>query len=102
MHCGTELLLKHSQRYFRLAQPVACVVARDQARSRLWRQQAHLHGRKGSVKSAALEAARSSIRGTGLESSELAPSRECRAVQSHKVCPEEAQELSWGAAQSAL
>ena len=50
------------------------------------------------VKSAALEAASSSTRGSGGAPSGPASSWECRAAQSHQARPEEAQEPSWGTA----
>ena len=52
--------------------------------------------RSTAVKSAALEAAGSGTRGSGWAPSELAFPWECRAAQSRQVCPEEAQEPSWG------
>ena len=54
------------------------------------------------VKSAALEAAGSSIRGTGWAPSGPASSWECRAARSRQARPEEAQEPSWGATKGAL
>eukprot|EP00964_Phaeocystis_antarctica_P136022 scaffold100416_cov33-Phaeocystis_antarctica.AAC.1 len=54
------------------------------------------------VRSATLEAARSSTRGSGWVPSGLASSRECRAAQSRQAGPEEAQEPSWGTAKAAL
>eukprot|EP00964_Phaeocystis_antarctica_P024047 scaffold13457_cov56-Phaeocystis_antarctica.AAC.4 len=54
------------------------------------------------VKSAALEAASSSTRGSGWAPSGSASSWECRAVGSRQARPEEAQAPSWGAAKGAL
>ena len=50
------------------------------------------------MKSAALEAAGSSSRGSGWAPSGPASAWECRAAQSRQARPEEAQEPSWGAA----
>eukprot|EP00964_Phaeocystis_antarctica_P013141 scaffold7206_cov57-Phaeocystis_antarctica.AAC.2 len=54
------------------------------------------------VTSAALEAARSSNRGSGWAPRGPASSWECRAAQSRQARPEEAQEPSWGTAKGAL
>ena len=53
------------------------------------------------VKSAALEAASSSNRGSGWAPSGSASPWECRAAQSRQARPEEAQEPSWGTAKGA-
>eukprot|EP00964_Phaeocystis_antarctica_P153135 scaffold121271_cov51-Phaeocystis_antarctica.AAC.2 len=53
------------------------------------------------VKSAALEAAGSSIRGGGGAPGGPASSWECRAAQSRQVRPEEAHRASWGTAKEA-
>ena len=52
------------------------------------------------MKSAALEAANSSTRGSGRAPGGPAFSWECRAAQSHQARPEEAQEPSWGTAKA--
>ena len=54
------------------------------------------------VKSAAVEAARSSTRGRGWAPSGPASSWECRAAQSRQALPEGAQAPSWGTARTAL
>eukprot|EP00964_Phaeocystis_antarctica_P013597 scaffold7457_cov62-Phaeocystis_antarctica.AAC.2 len=54
------------------------------------------------VESAAWEAARSSTRGSDWALRGPASPWECRAAQSRQECPEEAQEPSWGTAQTAL
>ena len=51
---------------------------------------------------AALEAASSSIRGSGWAPSGPASCWECRAAQSRQARPAKAQEPSWGAAKGAL
>ena len=54
------------------------------------------------VKSAALEAASASTRGSGWAPSGSASPWECRAARSRQARPEEAQEPSWGAAKGLL
>ena len=61
----------------------------------------HLSGQKA-AKSATLEAASSSTRGSGWAPTGPASSWECRAAQSRQARPEEAQEPSSGTAQTAV